>query len=171
MLVNEDYLMENYEMFKYITLNVLKTYSVKPDLMFEDVLQEAIVSLLKNNKYTEKGKILSYFKVIVTNIVRMRFRKKKEKLIDSTEIVNGEYIHGGNGLKNYTPPIVDDIEERCMSKDILNKLNLAKDSELYLFAIGYSYEEIAKIKKITIPAVKQKVFRQRRGARLFREVN
>ena len=151
---NEFYISFSPKLYNYLF------YRTRNDLLSEELVQEAFISLFElninlNNKENEelekityriaKNKMMNWYK---SNVRRGHiFKRKISKAIEDGEIYNPEEIY-------------EKEEISAKVRDILNRLTKAQRDVIILVKLeGYTYKKVAKILKKKEGDVKQLVYR------------
>ncbi len=126
----------------------------------EDVEQEVYIKAWQNkDKYTDEGKLKNWLSVIAKHTCFDYIKSSQQKIYSaSNELDESKLIAKDNAYEEYN--------QKQRQKIILKAVyNLPKDLSkiiiLYEFE-EYSYDEISKKLKISLPQVKNKLFKARK---------
>ena len=122
--------------------------------MSNDILQETFIKVfkvLKNGKYVEKGKFLSWVLRISHNLVMDYFRNKKRSKIIFEKDLNCLIANMNCGFEQKQKKMLSDETIRKVLSKMIDKLPHEQKEIVNLrFFQNYSFREIAEINNISI---------------------
>lgn len=132
----------------------------------EDLVQEAFLRVYKAApRYEAKAKFSTWFYTVVTNLC---LNYKRDKARDRLRLVSGAGEDGGNLLEQLAQTVEHNFEQMEQNEraEVIQAAiqELPEKQRMALILSRYedkSYEEVAKIMNVTVPAVKSLTSRAR----------
>ena len=142
------FIMHKKRIFNYINSKV-KDVDVSNDILQETFIK--VFKVLKNGKYVEKGKFLSWVLRISHNLVMDYFRNKKRSKIIFEKDLNCLIANMNCGFEQKQKKMLSDETIRKVLSKMIDKLPHEQKEIVNLrFFQNYSFREIAEINNISI---------------------
>ena len=142
------FIMHKKRIFNYINSKI-KDVDVSNDILQETFIK--VFKVLKNGKYVEKGKFLSWVLRISHNLVMDYFRNKKRSKIIFEKDLNCLIANMNCGFEQKQKKMLSDETIRKVLSKMIDKLPQEQKEIVKLrFFQNYSFREIAEINNISI---------------------
>ena len=142
------FIMHKKRIFNYINSKI-KDVDVSNDILQETFIK--VFKVLKNGKYVEKGKFLSWVLRISHNLVMDYFRNKKRSKIIFEKDLNCLIANMNCGFEQKQKKMLSDETIRKVLSKMIDKLPHEQKEIVNLrFFQNYSFREIAEINNISI---------------------
>lgn len=142
------FIMHKKRIFNYINSKI-KDVDVSNDILQETFIK--VFKVLKNGKYVEKGKFLSWVLRISHNLVMDYFRNKKRSKIIFEKDLNCLIANMNCGFEQKQKKMLSDETIRKVLSKMIDKLPQDQKEIVNLrFFQNYSFREIAEINNISI---------------------
>ena len=142
------FIMHKKRIFNYINSKI-KDVDVSNDILQETFIK--VFKVLKNGKYVEKGKFLSWVLRISHNLIMDYFRNKKRSKIIFEKDLNCLIANMNCGFEQKQKKILSDETIRKVLSKMIDKLPHEQKEIVNLrFFQNYSFREIADINNISI---------------------
>lgn len=142
------FIMHKKRIFNYINSKI-KDVDVSNDILQETFIK--VFKVLKNGKYIEKGKFLSWVLRISHNLVMDYFRNKKRSKIIFEKDLNCLIANMNCGFEQKQKKMLSDETIRKVLSKMIDKLPQEQKEIVNLrFFQNYSFREIAEINNISI---------------------
>ena len=142
------FIMHKKRIFNYINSKI-KDVDVSNDILQETFIK--VFKVLKNGKYVEKGKFLSWVLRISHNLVMDYFRNKKRSKIIFEKDLNCLIANMNCGFEQKQKKMLSDETIRKVLSKMIDKLPQEQKEIVNLrFFQNYSFREIAEINNISI---------------------
>ena len=142
------FIMHKKRIFNYINSKI-KDVDVSNDILQETFIK--VFKVLKNGKYIEKGKFLSWVLRISHNLVMDYFRNKKRSKIIFEKDLNCLIANMNCGFEQKQKKMLSDETIRKVLSKMIDKLPHEQKEIVNLrFFQNYSFREIAEINNISI---------------------
>ena len=142
------FIMHKKRIFNYINSKI-KDVDVSNDILQETFIK--VFKVLKNGKYVEKGKFLSWVLRISHNLIMDYFRNKKRSKIIFEKDLNCLIANMNCGFEQKQKKMLSDETIRKVLSKMIDKLPQDQKEIVNLrFFQNYSFREIAKINNISI---------------------
>ncbi len=142
------FIMHKKRVFNYINSKI-KDVDVSNDILQETFIK--VFKVLKNGKYVEKGKFLSWVLRISHNLVMDYFRNKKRSKVIFEKDLNCLIANMNCGFEQKQKKMLSDETIRKVLSKMIDKLPQDQKEIVNLrFFQNYSFREIAKINNISI---------------------
>ena len=142
------FIMHKKRIFNYINSKI-KDVDVSNDILQETFIK--VFKVLKNGKYVEKGKFLSWVLRISHNLVMDYFRNKKRSKIIFEKDLNCLIANMNCGFEQKQKKMLSDETLRKVLSKMIDKLPHEQKEIVNLrFFQNYSFREIAEINNISI---------------------
>ena len=142
------FIMHKKRIFNYINSKI-KDVDVSNDILQETFIK--VFKVLKNGKYVEKGKFLSWVLRISHNLVMDYYRNKKRSKIIFEKDLNCLIANMNCGFEQKQKKMLSDETIRKVLSKMIDKLPHEQKEIVNLrFFQNYSFREIAEINNISI---------------------
>ena len=142
------FIMHKKRIFNYINSKI-KDVDVSNDILQETFIK--VFKVLKNGKYVEKGKFLSWVLRISHNLIMDYFRNKKRSKIIFEKDLNCLSANMNCGFEQKQKKMLSDETIRKVLSKMIDKLPQDQKEIVNLrFFQNYSFREIAEINNISI---------------------
>ena len=142
------FIMHKKRIFNYINSKI-KDVDVSNDILQETFIK--VFKVLKNGKYVEKGKFLSWVLRISHNLVMDYYRNKKRSKIIFEKDLNCLIANMNCGFEQKQKKMLSDETIRKVLSKMIDKLPQEQKEIVKLrFFQNYSFREIAEINNISI---------------------
>ena len=142
------FIMHKKRIFNYINSKI-KDVDVSNDILQETFIK--VFKVLKNGKYVEKGKFLSWVLRISHNLIMDYFRNKKRSKIIFEKDLNCLIANMNCGFEQKQKKMLSDETIRKVLSKMIDKLPQEQKEIVNLrFFQNYSFREIAEINNISI---------------------
>lgn len=142
------FIMHKKRIFNYINSKI-KDVDVSNDILQETFIK--VFKVLKNGKYVEKGKFLSWVLRISHNLIMDYFRNKKRSKIIFEKDLNCLIANMNCGFEQKQKKMLSDETIRKVLSKMIDKLPHEQKEIVNLrFFQNYSFREIAEINNISI---------------------
>ena len=142
------FIMHKKRIFNYINSKI-KDVDVSNDILQETFIK--VFKVLKNGKYVEKGKFLSWVLRISHNLVMDYFRNKKRSKVIFEKDLNCLIANMNCGFEQKQKKMLSDETIRKVLSKMIDKLPQEQKEIVNLrFFQNYSFREIAEINNISI---------------------
>ena len=142
------FIMHKKRIFNYINSKI-KDVDVSNDILQETFIK--VFKVLKNGKYVEKGKFLSWVLRISHNLIMDYFRNKKRSKIIFEKDLNCLIANMNCGFEQKQKKMLSDETIRKVLSKMIDKLPQDQKEIVNLrFFQNYSFREIAEINNISI---------------------
>lgn len=142
------FIMHKKRIFNYINSKI-KDVDVSNDILQETFIK--VFKVLKNGKYVEKGKFLSWVLRISHNLIMDYFRNKKRSKIIFEKDLNCLITNMNCGFEQKQKKMLSDETIRKVLSKMIDKLPQEQKEIVNLrFFQNYSFREIAEINNISI---------------------
>ena len=142
------FIMHKKRIFNYINSKI-KVVDVSNDILQETFIK--VFKVLKNGKYVEKGKFLSWVLRISHNLIMDYFRNKKRSKIIFEKDLNCLIANMNCGFEQKQKKMLSDETIRKVLSKMIDKLPQEQKEIVNLrFFQNYSFREIAEINNISI---------------------
>lgn len=139
------------------------SYYLNDPSLAEDLAQEVFLRVFRFSKnFKFKSKVSTWIFSITSNVCRDAYRKKKSFL---SILADMKMLNFSNDSNNIYPSIEKSFANQEIAKDILLKLGkLEREVLLMHYYLGFSYDELAEMNKVSLDSIKSRVKRAKKIA-------